>query len=145
MLRALGFAILIVVLLIVGFLSLETAHGRIGWLVWSPSRVTVNGTPNGYVHTCAARSFVIVTRTDGKRRQSYLISLRERHFLIHCGDWVAPRLPIFAMGGDVNPPCSGFTYLWEINPRDEVASDVVVHDGFVQFTTEGGNKIEAQW
>lgn len=104
MLRALGFVGLIVVFLIVGLLVLSTVQGHVGWLVWSPIRVTVNGVPNGYVHSCAARSFVIVTRTDGKQRQSYRISLGERRFLIHRGDWIAPRLPIFAMGGDVNPP-----------------------------------------
>ena len=144
MLRSLGFAVLVVVLLVGGLLVLRTVQGRIGWLVWTPSRVTVNGTPNGYVHTCASRSFVIITRTDGHRRQSYRIYLNERHFVIHCGDWVAARLPIFAMGGDGNPPCAGFTYPWEVNPRDEIAdSPFIARPGFIQFTTE--NKIEAEW
>jgi len=146
MLRSLGFAVLIVVMLIVGLLVLATVQGHVAWLVWSPSRVTVNGKPNGYVHTCAARSFLILTRTDGKQHQSYLISWRDRRRLIHCGDWVAPRFPLFPMGGDINPPCSGLAYTWEVNPRDEVADvPFLVRDGFVQFLTEGGNKIEANW
>ena len=89
MLRALGFAVVILMLLFASLLVFATVQGRIGWLVWPPSCVTVEGTSNGYVHTCAARSFLIVTRIDGKQRQSYRIGLKEPHFLIHCGDWVA--------------------------------------------------------
>src|SRR5215475_169896 len=98
MLRALGFGRLILFLLVVGLLVFDTVQGRIGCLVWSPKPRNREWHAQRYVRTCAALSFVIVTRIDGCQRQSYLITWRERHLLIHRGDWVVPRLPTVRNG-----------------------------------------------
>ena len=81
----------------------STAHGYMTWWFSSSSQVAVDGVRSGFVHLNRARSAVIITRTDLHPSQSYLVVLSGERFLIHCGDWEAPRFPAFPIG-DVNHP-----------------------------------------
>ena len=88
---------------------------------------------------------MIITRTDLRPTQSYLVGLTGRKSVIHCGDWQATRLPAFPIG-DVNPPCSFFTNGLDSPVVDNaVLSTVTARPGFVQFQTEQGKKVTASW
>ena len=86
----------------------STTHGYLTWWVWSRGSVTVGGVGNGYLHLNWKNSGVIITRTDLRPRQSYLIWMGEKNSLINCGEWHAPHVPAFPIV-DVNPPCSIFS------------------------------------
>ena len=91
--------------LIAGGLTYSTLHGYMVWWLWSNGSVAVDGNRHGYIHINKQQSAVIITRTDSTPRQSYLVALSGRRWMIHCGEWYAPRFPDFPVG-DVNPPCS---------------------------------------
>jgi hypothetical protein len=90
----------------------------------------------------------MITRTDSKREQSYLVRIAGEGFsqsMIYCGDWHAPRLLAFPIG-DVNPPCMGFND--DPDPPDTdrpVSSTLTARPGFVEFTTAQGKKVTATW
>src|SRR5229473_1193821 len=73
----------------------STARGYMTWWFWSRGSVAVDGVRSGYLHRNWEHSAVIITRTDSKASQSYLVWLPGKKSLIHCGEWHAPRLPAF--------------------------------------------------
>jgi len=144
-LRLAGVGILIFALLLAVGLGYSTAHGYMTWWFTSSGQVTVDGAPSGFLHANWQHSAVIVTRTDLRPSQSYLVGLSGRKSLIHCGDWRAPRLPAFPIG-DVNPPCSFFSNGSELPVADNaVLSTLTARRGFVEFQTEHGKKVTASW
>jgi len=111
----------------------------------SGGHVTVDGIQDGYLHTNWSRTAVMITRTDSKPSQSYLVWLSESKFMIYCGDWHAPRLPAFPIG-DVNPPCMGFLDDPDPPGADRpVDSTLTVRPGFVAFSTVRGKKVTVTW
>jgi len=123
----------------------STAHGYMTWWFSSSGSVAVDGVPSGFLHVNREHSAVIVTRTDLRPNQSYLVGLSGRKSLTHCGDWQPPRLPAFPIG-DVNPPCSFFR-----NGPDSPVADYAVlstltsRPGFVEFQTAHGKRVTASW
>jgi hypothetical protein len=135
-----GFALLIVV----GSLY-STANGYMTWWFSSKSQVTVDGVRSGFLHVNWEHSRVIITRTDLRPSQSYLVRLDGKKFLTHCGVWQAPRFPVFSFD-DVNPPCSFFSNGSDLLVADNaVLSTLTARPGFVEFQTEHGKKVTASW
>ena len=122
----------------------STVRGYTEWWFWRKATVTIDGTFHGFVHTLRNNSAAIITRTDTSPRQSYLVSLSGRGSLIHCGEWSAPRFPVFPIG-DVNPPCLFSDGVG--NPKADygVPASLSVQSHAVEFTTVSGRKIKASW
>jgi hypothetical protein len=144
-LRLAGRGLFICALLFATGLWYPTAHGHMTWWFRSSSQVAVDGVRNGFLYVNWHHSAVIITRTDLRPSQSYLVRLSGGKSLTHCGDWKAPRLPAFTIG-DVNPPCSFFSNGSDSPVADNaVLSTLATRPGFVEFQTERGKKVTASW
>jgi hypothetical protein len=130
-------------------LTFSTARGHTQWWLISGGRVAVDGVRGGYLHTSWSRPFVVITRTDSTRAQSYLVRLSgSAEFsegITYCNNWHAPRLPAFPMG-DVNPPCTGFLDDPDTPDADRpLSKTLTARPGFVEFTTVRGKEVTAKW
>jgi hypothetical protein len=132
-------------LLIGAGLTYSTVHGYMSWWLWSNGSVAVDGSRHGYLHINKRNSAVIITRTDSNPHQSYLVAVSGRKWMIHCGEWYAPRLPAFPIG-DVNPPCSTFSNGAELSTADNpIFSTLKTGPHSVEFQTAQGRRISASW
>jgi len=121
----------------------STAQGYHKWWFGSGGTVSVDGVQNGYLHRDWRNSAVIITRVDSKPSQSYLIQLNGKN-VVYCGDWHAPRFPIFRFG-DVNTPCF-FPINSEMPTADYAnSSTLTARRGFVGFHTKNGHWVTASW
>jgi hypothetical protein len=137
---AVAFALLIAIVL-----AYSTAKGYTIWWFRANGSVKVNGVSSGYLHKELSGRAWIVTRTDSRPSQSYLVSLNGSEHMIYCGDWHAPRFPVFPFG-DVNPPCVGFLTDSEIQKADlPHSSTLSVKPGVIEFSTMSGKKVTASW
>ena len=146
-LRLAGLGLLPFALLFALGLWCSTAHGYMSWWFSSSSQVAVDGVRSGFLHVNWEHTAVIITRTDLRPSQSYLVGLSGKTSLTHCGDgdWQAPRLPAFS-NGDVNPPCSFFSNGSALPVADNaVLSTLTARPGFVEFQTAHGKKVTASW
>jgi len=142
---ATGSGLFILALLVALGLWYSTAHGYMTWWLGSSGKVAVDGVQSGFLHVNREQSAVIITRTDLRPSQSYLVGLSGKKSLIHCGDWQAPTLPAFPIG-DVNPPCSFFSNGSNLPVADNaVWSTLTARPGFVEFQTEHGRRVTASW
>ena len=133
------------VLLFASGLSYSTANGYMSWWFWSSGLVTVDGSRHGYIHLNKRHSAVIITRTDSKPRQSYLVALSGRKWMVLCGDWHAPQVPAFPIG-HLNPPCSIFSNSADLPTADNpVGATLKSEPRSVQFQTVQGHTISAAW
>lgn len=145
LLKIIGFGLFIFVLIVVAGLIYSTSHGYMTWWFKSSGQVTVNGVQSGYMHRNRENSALIITRVDLRPSQSYLVWIRGKKDVTHCGEWHATRFPAFSIG-DVNPPCSFFTKSSDTANADEaVSSTLTVRPGFVEFQTVQGKKVSASW
>jgi hypothetical protein len=141
-------SLLVLVVLLTIPVVYSTTSGYTQWWLWSGGHVTVNGVQGGYLHKNWSHSAVIITRTDSKRSQSYLVRISGEEFagaMVYCADWHAPRFFAFPIG-DVNPPCMGI-----LDDPDPSGSDrplvhtLTARPGFVEFSTVQGKKVRATW
>jgi hypothetical protein len=145
LLRLAGSGLFTFALLFAVGLWYSTSHGYIAWWFSSSSQVAVDGVRSGFLHVNRDHSVVIITRTDLRPSQSYLVGLSGKNSLTHCGDWQAPRLPAFPIG-DVNPPCSFFSNDSDLPVAEKaVLSTLTARPGFVEFQTEHGKRVTASW
>jgi hypothetical protein len=140
--------LLVLAILLTASVTYSTARGYTQWWLMSGGHVAIDGVRSGYLHTNWSHSAVMITRTDSKRDQSYLVGISGKEFselMIYCGDWHAPRLPAFPIG-EVNPSCMGF--FDESDPPDAdlpLHSTLKTRPGFVEFSTVQGKKVTATW
>ncbi len=137
----------LLILFVAGLVTYSTARGYTDWWLTANGHVEVDGVSSGYLHEDWSHSSVLITRTDLKPHQSYLVHLSTTKSLAYCGDWHAPRMPLFPIG-DLNPPCLGFD-------RDDdaktqrgdfpISSTLLVKDRLVEFSTMQGRKVTASW
>ena len=144
-LKVVGLLLFVFALLIAAGLTYSTVHGYIRWWFWSSGSVAVDGSRDGYIHINKQHSAVIITRTDSNPHQSYLVALSGRKWMIHCGEWHAPRIPAFPIG-DVNPPCSIFSNGAELPTADNPIVDTLkAGPRSVEFQTMQGRRVSAFW
>ena len=144
-LKVVGLLLFIFALLIAAGLTCSTLHGYMTCWFWSTGSVAVDGSRRGYIHINKEKLAVIVTRTDSNPRQSYLVALSGKRWLIHCGEWHAPRLPAFPIG-DVNPPCSTFSNGAELPTADNpIVNTLKSGPHSVEFQTMQGHRVSASW
>jgi hypothetical protein len=140
-----GLVVLLVVLTIYAAFVYPTTHGYMRWWFRSNASLSIDGVHNGYVHTNSDHSAIIITRTDSSPRQSYLVTLSDHRFVIHCGEWHAPHLIAFPIG-HVNPPCSVFRNGEDMPSADNpMSSTLVLRPRFVEFKTAHGKTVSASW
>jgi hypothetical protein len=144
-LRLAGAGLLFFAVLFAVGLWYSTVHGYMTWWFSSSSQVAIDGVRSGFLHVNREHSAVIITRTDLRPSQCYLVRLSGRTSLTHCGDWEAPRLPAFPIG-DLTPPCLVLSNGSDLLiPDYAVFSTLTARPGFVEFRTERGRKITASW
>ena len=122
----------------------STAKGSTTWFVRVNGQVFVDDRPtSGYIHANTDRTILLVTRTDGKEAETYLVPVTDRAAILDCGEWSPVRFipnPV----RDVNPPCSPDADTTKTS--DAPISSTLVREGrFVSFSTATGKKIKAQW
>ena len=134
-------AIAVLILLIAVSLAYSTAHGYMIWWIRSNGSVNVDGVTNGYLHKEWSGRAWIVTRTDLQVKQSYLVSLYGSKHVTYCGNWHAPRFPVFPFG-DVNQPCLGLLSEAEILQADlPNSSTLSIEPSVIEFYTMRGKKM----
>ncbi len=144
MLRILGWLFAVVVLLLVSATLYSTLKGSTIWYFRVNGQVTVDGhDTNGYMHANTEKTILLVTRTDGARPETYLVSFQHGNGIMDCGIWHPIRfLPTPV--GDLSPPCAGFS-AGPDGVDAPVAATLVVQRRSVVFTTVSGRKVKAAW
>lgn len=105
----------------------------------------VDGVSNGYLFKASSGKGWIITRTDSKPSQSYLVSRYGSNHVIYCGKWHAPRLPVFPFG-DVNPPCLGLLTDAEVQKADlPKSSTLSIGPSSIEFDTMHGKRVAVSW
>jgi len=145
----LGALVVVVVLVAVSITAFaiwdSVAKGYTTWYFRVNGRVTVDGhKTTGYMHANTQRTVLLLTRTDGRRPETYLVSLGDEKAILDCGKWHPTRFLPFPIG-HVNPPCSIFT----VEPADvadaPVSATLVRERRSIEFSTASGKKVKAEW
>jgi len=144
-LRILSSLVLIAVLLMAGAMLYSTWRGYMTWCFRVNGQVTVDGhRTTGYMHANTRKTILLLTRTDGSRPETYLVSLGDEQAILDCGKWHPTRFLPFSVS-HVNPPCSAFT----VEPADvadpPVAATLVRDRRSIEFSTASGKKIRAEF
>jgi len=123
----------------------STEKGYTIWYFRVNGTVTVDGRKtSGYMHANTQRNILLITRTDGSRSETYLVPVENDKLAFDCGDWHPIRfLPIPI--GDLNPPCSGLNQKPGSVMDPLVGSTLVRARRSVEFTTESGKRVKAEW
>jgi hypothetical protein len=140
-LRALGTFVFLAVLLLAGATWYSTARGHTRWYFRVNGQLIVNGEKTtGYMHADTQRTLLMLTRTDGLRPETYLVSLGPEKTVFDCGEWHPIRFLPFPVG-DVNPPCSVST----VDPAKvhdpPIAATLARGPHLVEFSTLSGKKV----
>jgi hypothetical protein len=144
-LKVVGLLVIAFALLIAAGLTYSTVRGYASWWFWANGVVAVDGIKHGYIHINKQHSAVIITRTDSDPHQSYLVALSGAKWMIHCGEWHAPKIPAFAIG-DVNPPCSIFSNGGDLRTADNpIVVTLKAGPRSVEFQTIQGHRLFASW
>ena len=145
-LQILGWLIFVSILLVVGAAVVyPTAKGHMKWYFRVNGQVTVDGhETGGYMHANTDRTILLVTRTDGIRPETYLVSLGNEKAVLDCGEWHPIRLLAFPVT-DVNPPCSAVTVDSSRIVDAPVAATLVRRSRSVEFSTASGKNVKAEW
>ena len=145
LLRIFGWLVFAAMALVLSALLYSTMKGQTTWYLRVNGAVTVDGQKTtGYLHANTSRTFLLITRTDLDRPETYRVPVRDNEMIIDCGNWHPIRFfptPI----GDVNPPCS-FFFTDPTEARDApIQSTLIRRRNSVEFSTASGKKINAEW
>jgi hypothetical protein len=112
------------------------------------ARLTVDGRQEqGWLHRGNHERNMFLTRRKEGKVESYLILIPRdgQGSVSSCGNWTAPRLPVFSIG-DVNPPCWTFYAAEDQTPKLNLpARKLASGDNFVEFTADDGSRIRGSW
>ena len=142
--QILGWLIVLGILLVVGATVYSTARGYTTWYFRVNGRVMVDEhQTTGYMHANTQQTILLITRTDGPRKETYLVPIGKSRTIFDCGDWHPVRFLPFAVGG-VSQTCSPFT-----DPATVVDAPIdktlVRERRSVEFSTASGKKIRAEF
>jgi hypothetical protein len=121
---------------------------HVAWYFVDPNaKVTVDGRKvHGWLHRGNHGQTLFLTRNNGRRRESYMIGIGGQGSVSDCGNWTAPRFPVFPLG-DVSPPC-----LWIVDSNEKPntgeappSRKLVAGTDFVEFTADDGSRIRVSW
>jgi hypothetical protein len=112
------------------------------------ARLTVDGRQEqGWLHHGNRGKNLFLTRRKAGNAETYLITLPldEKGSVSSCGNWTAPRFPVFPIG-DVNPPCWTSYAAEDPTPRVNLpARKLASGERFVEFTGDDGGRIRGSW
>ena len=141
-------AIVVVVLLSAIPVAYSTAQGYMMWWFPSGGSVKVDGVSSGYLHKNWHGTAAIITRTDLKPSQSYLVvfnTSKTSKAVFHCGDWHARHFLVFPIG-DLNAPCSPLLEDAALQRADvPLDSTLSIRPGVIEFSTSRGKRVNASW
>ena len=117
----------------------STAKGYTVWFFQIPSPVlTVDGKQTkGWLHKARDGRVVFFIRNDADRPETYdlVFTNSGNAYVMSCGTWTAPRLPVFPVG-EVNPPCFF---------KGSAGQNSTRGPNSVAFTAIDGKRLEARW
>ena len=143
LLQVLGVVVFGFILLIAGSVLYSTEKGYMKLYFRVNGDVLVDGgKTSGYMHASTDRAILLITRTDGTRPETYLVSLRSQSFISDCGKWHPVRFLPTAIE-HVNPPCV-FTDPAEVSDAPMPATLVRARKS-VEFLTASGRRVKAEW
>jgi hypothetical protein len=131
------------VIVCIALVAIRMGEGYARWYFRVNGSVTVDGhETSGYLHANLKRTVLLLTRTDGKKTETYLIRLLDMT-MVDCGDWNPPRF-FPALIGDINPPCTGFVdHATIIDPP--VDGTVITRQRSIELSTASGRRVKAEW
>jgi hypothetical protein len=143
LLRILGCLLTVGIAIIAVPMVYSTAKGYATWYFRVNGLVTVDGhKTTGYLHANLKRTVLLLTRTDGKRAETYLVYLPGMT-MVDCGDWNPPRF-FPSMVSDVNPPCSPIA-----NPATNLdpplSGSAITRQRSIELSTASGKHVKAEW
>ena len=119
----------------------STNAGATQWFFRVNGQVSVNGHENsGYMHANTRRTFLLVTTTDGRKPETYVVPLISIK-MWDCGSWHPVRFLPAPMG-----PWSSCNL-----PADPAAVDaplpktLLCRQRSVEFMTASGRRVKAEW
>ena len=139
--------VLVGILVLASAMIYSTARGYTRWYFRVNGQITVDGrATSGYMHANTKRTFLLLTRTDGSRPETYLVSVRDNIMLdsvTDCGNWYPMRTLPFPMGGGDEPPC----FLPDPSTVKDapVGTTLITSRRSIEFSTVSGRKIKAEW
>jgi hypothetical protein len=141
--KIIGYLVAVGIAIIVASMVYSTAQGRTQWYFRVNGEITVDGhSTSGYLHANLRRTVLLLTRTDGKRAETYLVYLPGMT-MVDCGDWNPPRF-FPSMVGDVNPPCSPIA-----NPATNLdpplSGSAITRQRSIELSTASGKHVKAEW
>jgi hypothetical protein len=132
-----------VVFLAALLLAVSAFHSR--WYFRVNGQVVVNGhSTTGYLHADAGKTFLMLTRTDGPKPETYLISSETKTGVLDCGEFHPPRFLPFP-DGHLNPPCSFFNGDSVRFQDAPISATLTTGRNFIEFSTASGKKVRGQW
>ena len=122
----------------------STVKGYTTWYLRVDGVVSVDGRKTtGYLHADPQRSVLLITRTDGIRKETYLVPVADHAKIMDCGDWNPVRFLPMPLG-DLSLPCSVFTDPAKVLDPS-VPATLVRERRSLTFTTASGKKVNAEW
>ena len=133
------------VLLFAAAMVYSTWKGDTLWYFRVNGSVLIDGhKTSGYMHANTARTLLLLTRTDGARPETYLVSLGDQRAVNNCGEWYPLRfLPMPV--SHVNPPCSARTVDAAKVGDPAIVTTLARGKRFVEFSTVSGKKVRGEW
>lgn len=141
--RALVYLILAGIVLLAGLVTYSTLRGYTQWFFRVNGQVMVDGRKtSGFIHTNTLRTFLLVTTTDGRKLETYVVPLISIK-MWDCGNWHPIRFLPTAIGtlySSCNLPADPATVVDPPLPKT-----LVCRERSVEFTTASGRRVKAQW
>ena len=141
-----AFAILILMGILLGRMIFSPY--TVWYFVIPSARLTVDGRlEQGWIHRANHGKNLFLTRRKNGKAESYSIALSHdvQGSVSSCGNWTAPRFPVFPIG-DLNPPCWTVYAAEDLTPRANFpVRRLATGEHFVEFTADDGSRIKGSW
>ena len=143
--HVLGRVLLAGIVLLAVAVVCSTMKGYVSWYFRVDGRVIVDGKrTSGYMHANTERTVLLITRTDGKRPETYLVSAKEGPPMTDCGEWHPVRFLPFPVR-QAGPPCAAAAADPATVTDAPVAAGQVRSRRSIEFSTVSGRRVKAEW
>jgi hypothetical protein len=141
--KVLGSLLVSVIVFLAIVVAYSTMKGTTEWFFRVNGQVTVAGRKtSGYMHANTRRTFLLVTTTDGRKPETYVVPQISIKMWV-CGSWHPIRflpIPMSPLYSSCNLPADPATVVDPPLPRT-----LVCRPRSVEFTTASGRKVKAEW
>jgi hypothetical protein len=145
LLHVLGQVLFVGIVLFAVAVVYSTMKGYMTWYFRVDGQVAVDGKKtSGYMHANTEQTVLLITRTDSKRLETYLVSAKEGPPIMDCGGWHPVRFLPFPVGR-AGPPCAAVA----ADPTKVADAPVVAGHvrsrRSIEFSTASGKRVKAAW